>query len=281
MNYKTDFKNFICNSLFANYLFYFCKNLKIMKKIILLSMLFLGLISCSNDDSVDQNSILLKRMVQNAKDINDNPQTNTLNITYNGKKILEVNEPNFKIVYTYDGDFITKEVQYDSGNIYITKEYTYENGKLKIFINNTQRNDGFTKTFYTSNNDGTVSYSNKNIVKNTLQEFQGKTGKLYFENGNLVKDVSSNNADGSFPETKIYEYDNKNNFLKNVIGFDKIYEYNKNNILKNGNISYLIENGVTTPITRYYDIYEYSYNENNFPIEIRNIGGGSSQLFYE
>ena len=87
MNYKSDFKNFICNSLFANYLFYFCKKIKIMKKIILLSMLFLGLISCSNDDSVDQNSILLKRMVQNAKDINDNPQTNTLNITYNGKKI--------------------------------------------------------------------------------------------------------------------------------------------------------------------------------------------------
>ncbi len=96
-----------------------------------------------------------------------------------------------------------------------------------------------------------------------------------------MKDVSSNNADGSFPETKIYEYDNKNNFLKNVIGFDKIYEYNKNNILKNGNISYLIENGVTTPTTRYNDIYEYNYNENNFPIEIRNIGGGSSQLFYE
>ncbi|MBK9225101.1 MAG: hypothetical protein IPO23_11685 [Flavobacterium sp.] len=226
-----------------------------MKKInlfgfgILFSILIL---SCSSEgeSTSDSTSLILPKKTNFIENSDYDIIGQDTYITYNGNKIVsEITEDQWKNVFTYTGDFITKIESYDYGELYETIDYTYLNGKLASRF---KRNiDGQSSTSYltnyTHNPDGTVSYSSK----------YGK-GILTFKNGNLINDGENT-----------YEYDNKNNPFNNILGISvlsidrdtetAIYNVSKNNCTKtkgneltNHDITYN-SNGYPTLDKEYYD----------------------------
>ena len=256
-----------------------------MKKVILfLSIWIFVFVSCSKEEEFIINQptgeVLLKKLIVEGK---------TYNLTYNGSKISEVNGPFYKEVYTYEGDFITKILSYDSGNLYMTKTYTYENGNLKTFIDNTERFNSMDKTVYINNSDGTVSYVKTNIQKATQEETPNLTGKLTFSNGVLIKDeyISSNPNTNVTSSVYNYEYDNQNGFQKNVIGFDKLLNLDKYNFnwTKSTFVTNYNNNGVLSSSNPEIQYLTYEYNDNGYPKLQKYYAFGSlrstGELFYE
>lgn len=133
-------------------------------------------------------------------------------------------DENSKTIFTYTGDVITKQEVFDvdqQGKETKTDEavYTYENGKLKTRIFRegitAQYPDGeyIAKTVYNHASNGTISYINYQVDNKTKAETKDSEGILTYENGNLVKHQLGNS-------TYVYEYDTKNNPLKNILSFD-------------------------------------------------------------
>ena len=86
-----------------------------MKKLLyLFSAVALTLTSCSDEDDTNNNSsnvTLIKKIILTSDDEEDDSYwNNTITFTYNGTKLVEAREDdNYKTVYTYTGDLITKE----------------------------------------------------------------------------------------------------------------------------------------------------------------------------
>lgn len=166
--------------------------------------------------------------------------------TYNGNKLEStMTGGQWKSVYTYTGDLITKIEHYEFTNLYYTTEYTYKNNKLETRrITRKSTQETYT-TYYIHNSDGSVSYSNTN-----------SEGKYIFKDGNLI-----NNGKEKF------EYDTKNNPFKNITGIDVItldddnelnFNVSKNNIIKSTSVD---SNNSS------YSFNILKFNNDGFPIE--------------
>jgi nitrate reductase cytochrome c-type subunit len=103
---------------------------------------------------------------------------------------------------------------------------------------------------------------------------------------NGTTDVTNTNT-----YTTIYEYDTKNNPLKNVVGLNKIFisEASLNNVVRSTNSSESTTAGTANPVqpTRVRN-YELTYNSNDFLTESKyittNTSGAvtsSTQFFYD
>ena len=238
-----------------------------MKKILcLFGALTLVLVSCSSDDENSENLILPKTVTYKYSDAEgDNDKAVVL---YNGNKIVSASySVSDKEVYTYIGDFITKIEDFASeGNISSTNEFTYENGKLKIDLLTEISGDHtyISKTVYTHNNDGTISYVTYSDI-NTTDENKTSEGVLTYSNGNLVK--KTNNYEGGSSYSKTYEYDTKNNPFKNVLGYNLLIDYdttvNLNNVTKMTNV---YDNGGAGGSTNVFT-YTYEYNDMGYPVK--------------
>ena len=102
-----------------------------MKKInlfgfgILFSILIL---SCSSEgeSTSDSTSLILPKKTNFIENSDYDIIGQDTYITYNGNKIVsEITEDQWKNVFTYTGDFITKIESYDYGELYETIDYTY------------------------------------------------------------------------------------------------------------------------------------------------------------
>ena len=248
------------------------------KQLCLFVVAALTLASCSNDDNNAENTILPK--VLKYTDI-DYPSDNaTYSSTYNGNKIVSVKDEAGRTDYTYDGDLIVKEVNYDTesevGKDVKSDEvvYTYANGKLVGELSS----EGFSAEFpageykirrvYTYNADGTVKAEKYNTNSTGVEQKSNYVEVLTFANGNLVKSVETNSEfDSVF--TAVYEYDAKNNPLKNILGFNLLIGHSEgegsvssvNNVVK-----YTASNSVNTESNVYKR--ELIYDTNGFPTKI-------------
>ncbi|OXA95871.1 hypothetical protein B0A75_18565 [Flavobacterium oncorhynchi] len=261
---------------------------KIKKLLYLFSASLLVFTSCSKDDSpTNQDAILSKgdnttnqtiTLSENGTETNQNlilpkkiidlgyPHI----LTYDKNKIVQFNgeERGLKIVYTYTGDLITKEewLRHDEN---VTIEYNYEDNRLKssVITNISGGKTSKTEIAYTHNADHTVDLYD-------IDFFMGKEtlvyiGKYTFLNGNIVK---YEHRSGS---VQTYEYDNKNNPNRNILGFDKLIdpELSVNNCIKE------TSSEQNTSIS-----YEYDYNTNGYPTEKRRLFNGvvdlKTQYFY-
>jgi hypothetical protein len=260
------------------------------KTIMFLIVALLGLYSCSNNDEAgsQESTILPKKVVYIFRDSN----SETL-FSYDGNKLLEMNSnyistttnQNRKTKVIYNGDLIIKTEDFKDNLINSSGEYTYENNKLKtaliIYYGINQTPSHKIKKEYTYNQDGTMLIENYNININTGLEMKNDNSKKYtFENGNVTKIISiTSNFNGNntiyYRYTSIYEYDNKINPFKNVVGFGKINEdyYSKNNISK-ATISYETSSDKITyspPSLQNVTNYNLIYQSNNFLKESNNI----------
>lgn len=202
-------------------------------------------------------------------------------ITYSGNKILSIVDENSKTTYTYDGGLITKQEQFSinaQGKEVKAKEvvYLYENGKLKTRIYKTRisedRPNGYiTKTIYTHNQDGTISYIVYDVDSITQVEKKQGTGKLIYKDGNLIKSETNNISISFGNGIRVYEYDTKKNPLKNILGFslllDEVDDCGKNNVIKITRTS----DEFSSPSVY---ITTYIYDDNGYPNRHTSFTGG-------
>jgi hypothetical protein len=270
------------------------------KTIYVLSIILFGITSCSKTDSPvpvnpkassPNNSefplpsdFIFPRKVVTTMAIGNIIETNNIFIA---NKIVESTTRNafenktVKTVYTYTGNLITRKT---IGKTYIV-DYNYENGKLKNSVNQYYFESGGqlylqtkSKFLYTYNPDGTILKQLYNIDPTTGVETKDKFHSIIsLLNGAIVKQIfpsSTLNSTGN--ATYTYEFDNKNNPYKNVLGFnelilDNVYKFPSptiNNLTKSTLVTTetFLPSG---PINSYTEIYshQYGYNDFGFVIE--------------
>lgn len=231
------------------------KKIKLFGLVLLLAITFL---SCSKDGESTPNSaslILPKKMSEGVDDTY---------YTYDGNKIVSKNyQVNYKRVYTYTGNLITKIESFYYAKLLSTYDFTYTNGKITSMLD-TEPPYAPIMTTYIHNTDGTILYSSKN-----------ENGKLIFKNGNLIE------WDMGINEIKTYEYDTKNNPFKNILGYSELsgitFEGFKNNIIKETNkVNGFADESGKNIIT---------YNSDGYPIEDHEYWNGNSngttKYYYE
>ncbi|MCM5661538.1 hypothetical protein [Galbibacter mesophilus] len=247
----------------------------------LIGILTLLFTACSKDDDSSTTDpaedLVLPKTIRYT--YIDYPEDNSaVNVTYNENKIVEVLgvDGSSKSVFTYDGDFISQIVDYDideNGNevFDFSNTYTYKDGKLSSALSKEVSSQDGTefyvqKTVYSHDSDEYVSYVMYDVNEETNEETKYGEGRLYFKDGNLVKDEEFYEGESSYADT--YEYDDKKSPLSNVLGYnlllDNSKEISKNNVVKE---SFSYSSGEPN-----IDIYEYEYNEDGYPIKKTEIG---------
>lgn len=253
--------------------------MKIKKILCLFGVAALTLSSCASDDNNSENeaSAIVPKTVKYS-DI-DNPSENTLYTSnYDGIKLLSTTDEAGRSDYTYDGNLLVKEINYDTesekGKDVISDEttYTYTNGKLtsstyvESFSASFPTGEYKSRKVYTHNTDGTVKVEiYRTNSKTGLEEKSNYFEVLTYANGNLVKSVETN-TDSNTTFTAVYEYDTKNNPFKNVLGYNLLIDHSEGE----GSLSSV--NNVVKYTATYSDnsdvsVYksEYVYDANGYP----------------
>jgi hypothetical protein len=240
------------------------------------SVLLITFASCSTSDNTTtanaQDPILVKKIITTYSSTN---ATTTI-FTYNGNKIVSSITTGIfpsKSVYTYTEDLITKTEEYDTTTNLVNRiiENTYLNGVLSTTIF-TLIHDGYeVKNVYIHNIDGSISFTDSliNIVTNkeTIQEI----GKYTYINSNLIK---KEYIGGGAGESQTYEYDTKNNPMKNILGYNLLLYMEASTSVNNvtGNTIIYSPNTITaSPV--------YTYNSSNYPTQ-KIDGTTTTQYFY-
>ncbi|MBF4466787.1 hypothetical protein [Flavobacterium sp. LC2016-12] len=261
-----------------------------MKKLLLFFIaLNLVLTSCSNDDnspnggtSTEDTSILPKTIsyIYPSVYLGTNSKST---LTYDGNKLLSSIKDGSKTIFTYNGNVIVKQEKFNIDTKGVeTKDtevlYTYQNNRLKTRIIreefSTQFPDGqfIDKTVYTHTSQNLSSFTRYSVDPGTKKETKGSEGNLTYKDGNLVKIEQINDSSTA---TRTYEYDTKNNPLKNILGFDlllnEISEFGKNNIVKT--------TAGTVDTTSY--LTTYIYNDKNYPTKHTSFAGDGKSIEYE
>lgn len=234
-----------------------------MKKTILLLSAFAFLFnSCSSDNAsettpIDQNGILVKKMVYSSPDEPpDSPYNTTINFTYNGNKLVQgIDEDNYKSVFTNAGNLITKIESFDKNTVDAQDLFTYNSsGKLTEYRYLSMFDNYEDKYTYTYNLNGTV----------TVSECHGTIG-------NTIEDSSYNytytNGESSSTNSNAYTYDSKNNPLKNVVGYREIMspEFTDHFMIAFGRNHNIVATSIGASATE--GVFSTStYNSDNFPV---------------
>lgn len=228
-----------------------------MKKFLTLVIALTLLTACSGDDnpgtttSPQEANVLLKKVIETKEDGN----TTTYNYTYDGNKIVSIiGSNNTSKVFYYTGNLITKVknietfmtvetfIEYDSNNrVKTQKDFSsipdgsYEEWQVAVSTYNT---DGtITKNVYFGKTETDLEFNNSHTII------------FNYEKNTLVYDMEEESDHN-------YVFDNKNNPMKNILGY---FEY-KGPFIATQNLL-LNFTGATNEI-----IGNYTYNVNNYPV---------------
>jgi len=252
--------------------------MKMKKILVLFGALAILSASCSSDDDVS--SVLIKKIIET--DLNGNTY-NKVDYTYNGQKIQEEIHSekayNYKRTYSYDENLISSIAETSEGKVVTITDFTYNGNELKtkLVTEFYETQKIITKTYYTHNIDGSVSYKIVSVNAQTNEETDPINFKLTFSDGNLIKEELA----GLQTRTVVYEYDTKNNPLLNIKGFAELLDntelgYSKHNKTKQ------TTNSSNSGTSVYSSVF--TYDKKDFPVEAKHFdqGGaaGSTQYFY-
>jgi hypothetical protein len=228
-----------------------------VKQLLLMTLIF-SLLSCTKDENVNDSKglILLKKKVI-THSIND---IETFTYEYDRNKIVSLKtDGGFVRTYTYTGNQITRIFETSLSGFQRSIDFTYIEGKIFSRIEKSS-SEGTRTIFYTHNTDGSISI-----------KYSGNNGagiaKLSMQNGNIIKYENGYN-------TYTYEFDNKNNPFKNVLGFNLLLEPNDGTFSPNNMTKYGGAGGEG-------DYYDYKYNNEGYPTEMkkRNVPISGSDRF--
>ncbi|MFC4478451.1 hypothetical protein [Flavobacterium chungangensis] len=250
------------------------------KNLFLFIALALTAISCSKDDNDknDKNHSDLPKTIQRT-DLKAPVENKTSTFIYDGNKIVSITHKFSRSEFTYEGNHITKKVDYsvtgDQPTKYAETLYSYVNGKLEtVSYYYTSNTTSFSKYVYTYNDDGTIKKQLYSINTTTGVETKSPYSDLLtFANGNLTKLI---NVNGNGTSTKNYYYDLKNNPFKNIVGFSLLLDqgiisslgqdvYSSVNNIEKYTES-IVVTGNLTPVSKIYET-KFEYNSNGFPTQ--------------
>lgn len=261
-----------------------------MKKIIYAAVILNLLLSCSNNDNVSpsqDDQVLPKTITVTYPDFPQDNNNSTL--TYDGNKIVSIVDATTKTKFTYEGDAIIKQEVYNIGNqgietIKTRVEYVYENGKLKSktatsnFDISHPNGDFIRKQVFTYRTDGLISYSQLDVSVQTKVETKRGDVNLTYKLGNLIQ-FEEINVDPNIPNTVfIFDYDNKNNPLKNILGFDLLYD-DINSYGINNKIKTTLKGIFGVPLSVYNSTYVY--NAGSYPTKLTSFTADGKTPEYE
>jgi hypothetical protein len=236
-----------------------------MKKVFLLvviSIFTLG--SCSNSNEEENDSSIAEVGPLLKKITNNGDFTGTY--TYDGAKVIKYTDSKYNtgtITYKYSNNLIT-EISTNS-NIY---NYSYENNKLAYTDQQSYQGEGsgykkMGRTVYTYPSAFQIvgkyyQYNQNNVLSTSHSE----TILYTINNSGNISRIDTVGEPGTLGSYVNYEYDNKNNCFKNVLGFDKLLDpemSSKNNILKTVSRQ--------TSYNEIIKIYVYNYNDKGYPTD--------------
>ncbi|GAA3582844.1 hypothetical protein [Snuella lapsa] len=234
----------------------------------LLVTLFISVLACSSesDDSKEtpNDGILIEKIIYDKGTEDEYTET----FIYDGNKLMSVDYgDDYKNVYTYDdNDNLIKDDAYAENELMATIaiEYNSEN-KVASYTETFHDGsglEGIYKYELSYNNDATITVKVYN--KTSSSDFELYNTETITLNGkNIVKIVHD---DGY---TESYTYDNKNSAFKNIHAIEVLnllshHEYGAEIYSNTHNIISFVESGDSIS-DNYNDIYEYTYNENNYP----------------
>lgn len=247
---------------------------------LLFSFIALILLSCSKDDSPQQNDpVLLQKIITHS----DEGDYETV-FKYDGKKLLEARSTRESKKFEYQNDKIAKISWFSNpdaeNRLYQTVAFEYlADGRLKNFTKN-------------SNYPMTVEFT---YVDGQTVNFNAIAGRNSYNFNGFFK-VADNEISqyvylaGGTPRPSVdYHYDSKSHPLKNVTGYSNLFLYHyfynsfhmdgfTTNIgsSKNCTSNSLIDNPSVVQVTE-----TYEYNEKGFPKVIsRSNGNERDELFY-
>ncbi|QLC65905.1 hypothetical protein LPB248_06280 [Flavobacterium sp. LPB0248] len=228
-----------------------------MRKITtLFCMSLLIFTSCSSEDNSSQNTETSR--VPKKQIISSVNAPVTIDFVFDGNKIVSsTHSGNYVVKYTYTGDLITKKESSD-----LTNEYNYTNGKLTTYLRKLTGRDYYDKYSYTYESNDVVSFVVTRITISTGAEEVISAKNIYtLKNGNIIKYETSSSV-------ITYKYDNKNNPMRNILGFNKIFE-------EQPQVSSSVNNVTSYTVTlannsSYTNEITYTYDDNNFPTVINN-----------
>ncbi|WP_163410568.1 hypothetical protein [Flavobacterium ajazii] len=226
-----------------------------MKKILcFFGALTFALTSCSSDDDSSSGSsdlVLLKKTILTDSE----GEKVTTTYKYNGNKIVSMVDGDLNLYFTYKGDLITKiEYKYPDGTLVQLETYEYNTeNKVVSYVMSEPIDELGRKDIFTYNADGTVSVKNY-IGDDKTQTMYNGQAKLTYVNGELTK------YDSDYGGNYIFTYDDKNNPMKNVLGYDKISSIDG---VADGRLHNVVsEEGDGPKYT-----YTYEYNSNGYPVK--------------
>lgn len=240
-------------------------NKKLKMKKILLAGLVLLFCNCSNDNEAQQddslNGILLKKIVY----IDDSGNKEEYNLAYEKNKLTSItlnsNSTQFNgnlRLFTYSNDIITKITTFNNEELYSIEEYNYKNGKVDSYSIDYLEDPYKERTTYTYNTDLSITFNEFSTYKPTNQESKDATGKLFYDNSNIIKVEKFENVE--------FEYDNHLNPFKNILGFNLLLD----------KLPYFFGAGAVNNCTKISETdliptpsiitteFEYSYNEKGY-----------------
>lgn len=248
-----------------------------MKKLIALAAITLIILSCSGDDSQSTDPVSDTILLKKAILTNEAEQSITYNYLYNGNKIVSMTgSDGSSVTYLYTDNNITYKKSTSAGMTREEFNEYDEDGKLTTNINKTifHNNPSISANInssYTYNEDGTTS------VHDIIDFLEGSSGdrerdyQIIYSENTITYDYGGNYKD-------IYTYDEKNNPMKNVLGFNDLSQ----------NLLTLYTQTNQTGSVMMYD-YDYQYNDVDYPVSaILNAGDFNNsiqtyhyQYFYE
>jgi hypothetical protein len=179
-----------------------------------LSSVVLTSCSSSDDSSSSANPGLLKKTVDHYAD----GSTLTTNYVYSGNKLVKMTDSDGdRVEFFYTGDLITKQDYYEGNDL--TQRFTFAYNDSGQLISNTQ-------LFYdmgwgdldefVHNSDGSITVSSYSGDLNVTPTGTPTMGSIVFGNGEITQ------INGSNGPSHTYTYDNKNNPLANITGYNKM-----------------------------------------------------------
>lgn len=244
-----------------------------MKKTILITILILGIVSYSNNKTIDpiKETKVIRKI---AKNYSHGVLKSEEIITYSYE-----NDQVSKIVSTSEkGDTLEKvRIKYDSGKLkQMHSEYFATKNRIKASITKVYN---YTEDLITSivcNQEGVIHlefyyYNSYNQIEKKVvfrdDRIESEGNYEYFPNGNLSKIKFSYVKSSNNYSDRYSVYDDKNNPFELIFpsAYLKIYNLAKNNVIsyRCGTIHYHCD---------------YEYNKNNYPVKIteKRAGGEKS-----
>lgn len=224
-----------------------------MKRILLLFLLPVFVLSCSSDDA--DFSPETPNEYKKIKTISSDDSFTTISYNSNGliSEAIYEGEITLKIKYIYSGNRLVQLETYINNSSTPTIDKFHYSGDLIV---KTEKDDSYVEYFYNENGQLIKSLE----IHPDYPEFNTEVIYSYSSNGNLYSQM----FDGEYYET--FEYDNKINpgYYSVTEAFAKISRTYKNNVTKSGDLYYSYEYEgdypvieYTTPanITSYYTYY--------------------------